>query len=146
MRNPCIICIIFLTTFCKPVVKLPVEEDFGWLEGNWVSDDGNLGEQWTYISADDRLEGLGWMIQNGDTIQTEIMQIVNRREKLFFMADTGNGSPVYFEITEKGPGYFMASNPFHDFPTKIEYRRTGERLSAVAANDERTVNFNLRRK
>ncbi|MCA6073381.1 DUF6265 family protein [Fulvivirga sedimenti] len=146
MRNIGIIGLVLFIASCKPVVKLPVEEEFGWLEANWVSTDGKMGEDWTYISAEDRLEGSGWELQSGDTVQTEIMQILSRRDKLFFMADTGEGSPVYFEITEKGSGYFVAGNPFHDFPTRIEYRRTGDRLNATAANDDRTVNFVFVRK
>ncbi len=143
MHKYVIIGLLMIGAGCKPVVKLPVQEEFGWMEGTWVGTDGLFGENWTYFNSEDRLEGIGWRLENGDTIQTEIMQILNRRDKIFFMADPGKGSPVYFEINEHRQYYFRAENPFNDFPSVIEYAREEDQLNATASSNEREVNFRM---
>ena len=128
---------------CKPVAQLPVADSFKWLEGTWLGSGGDEGETWNYIAAEDRMEGMAWKMVDGDTVTSESMQVLYRRDKLFYMAQPNDQGPVYFEVTEHGSDFFRASNPFHDFPNTIEYQREGAQLKARISSEEQEKEFSF---
>ena len=137
--------VLLLTCFsCRPVAQLPVQESLLWLEGVWLGQDGNSGETWNYIASEDRMEGIAWTLTDGDTTTTELMQLLYRRDKLFYMAQPEGQGPVYFEVKQQGPEFFSADNPFHDFPKTIEYQREGNQLSATISSEDRKMEFSFK--
>jgi len=140
------VALLLAAAACKPVAQLPVEENFQWLTGEWIGSGGEYGETWRYIGLEDRMEGIAWKLMGSDTVENETMQLLYRREKLFYMAQPAGQGPVYFEVTEQGTNSFVASNPFHDFPNKIEYRREGSQMKATISSDERKVDFDFVRR
>ena len=138
--------VILLIHACKPVATLPVEDGFLWLTGEWLMEDQLSGETWSYVPVEDRMDGRSWKIQGNDTVYLETMQIIHRRDKLFFMAEPSGSGPVYFEIVDSGSDYFVSENPFNDFPSRIEYRRTGNELNARISSEGREQTFSFIKK
>jgi hypothetical protein len=63
-------------------------------------------------------------------------------------APSPNGvpAPVVFTLTELEPGWAVFENPTHDFPTRLSYRREGDRLTIhVQGPDGRGPRFELTR-
>jgi hypothetical protein len=63
-------------------------------------------------------------------------------------APSPNGvpTPVVFTLTEQGPNAAVFENPTHDFPTRLAYRREGDRLVIhVTGPDGRGPRFELTR-
>jgi hypothetical protein len=55
----------------------------------------------------------------------EFMRIENRKEGIVFIAQPGGEQPTPFRLTAHDAKTLVFSNPAHDFPQRIEYRRTG---------------------
>jgi hypothetical protein len=92
------------------------------------------------------MEGQAWIISEGDTVINESMQLLYRREKLFFMAQPLEQEPVYFEVEDFTNNFFIAANPYNDFPNRIEYRRSGDQMKATISSASRKKDFNFIRK
>lgn len=57
---------------------------------------------------------------------------------------SGVPAGVVFTLTELAPGWAVFENPAHDFPTKLSYRREGDRLTIhVQGPDGRGPRFEL---
>jgi len=48
-----------------------------------------------------------------------------------FIAQPGGRPPVEFSRSDGGEDWVRFENPAHDFPTSIEYRRSGKALKAT---------------
>lgn len=116
-------------------------QNHGWLLGNWVrtnSKPGSAGfESWKKIN-DQEWRGRGWSMKGADTTFVEVLKIVTKDNKLFYVADVPeNNKPVYFEITSITQDSFTCENPSHDFPKTIHYRFDGMKVYArVSAGDK----------
>ena len=106
------------TTACRGLVT-----DAAWLTGAWHSD-GGAEELWT-AAAGRTMLGVGRTVVQGGTMAFEFMRIEERADGLVFVAHPSAGAGVEFRRTACRPDLLRFENPTHDFPQRIEYRRTG---------------------
>ena len=118
-----------------------------WLEGSWHADDG-AGEHWFRGADADVLVGQGFIVrasmedehdENPQAVEqtTETMEIQHRGDTYVYVASPAGQTPTEFVLTTLEPNHFIAENPSHDFPTRIEYLREGERLTAHVSSSAR---------
>jgi len=130
-----------------PAKKVPSVTDLHWLAGCWASVDSEAGsgEQWT-APAGGTLLGVSRTIKGGRTVAHEFLMIRAVDEgRIEYVAQPSGQSETIFELVEVGPHKAVFSNPEHDFPQRIVYERTGDRLVAriegEVRGEKRTLEF-----
>lgn len=130
----------FLLAACgKPS---PVEQ-LKWLEGNWkqVNQKGTRLslENWKYSNGE--LKGKGYTVDASsgtyDTLFIETLRIIIREQTLFYEADLPTQDPVLFRLTEEKEDSWVFSNPKHDFPKYIQYKKTEKGFNALVGDGKR---------
>jgi len=130
----------------------PVEDTDKWhlfenLAGGWIRAQGDSllsTEEWRYGEED--MYGIGITLENGDTIFSEQMGILEIEGKYFYEATVPhNPGPIQFELTILTDSGFTSENPKHDFPTKIEYKWNNDSLWVTISDDQRLVKFNFKK-
>ena|SRR5688500_13765998 len=111
-----------------------------WLLGKWrmASMTGDLVESW---QMKDDTTFVGWSYKlkpSGDTVLLENVELVYRNGQLRYIpiafGQNNNNKPVEFRFTSLTDDGFVAENPSHDFPQKIQYTlKTDNILSAVVS-------------
>jgi hypothetical protein len=110
-----------------------------WLLGKWrmASMTGDVVETW---QMKDDTTFVGWSYKlkpSGDTTILENVELVYRNGQLKYIPTAigqNNNKPVEFRFTALTEDGFVAENPSHDFPQKIQYElKTGNILSAVVS-------------
>jgi hypothetical protein len=111
-----------------------LEHDFTWLEGHWclTREGETVEEQWLKPSGGLVL-GMGRTVKNGEAKGFEYTRIEYRDGVPQFIAQVNGAPPVAFKLTAIGAGWARFENPAHDFPKRVEYRRTGAGLHAEIA-------------
>jgi hypothetical protein len=102
-----------------------------WLAGCWQGEGRTAGstEAWT-DGRIGRMLGVGQTLR-GSRGSFEFMQIATQADgTLVYVAQPGGRPPVNFTAKVVEPNRIVFSNPAHDAPKTIEYRRDGERLYA----------------
>ena len=104
--------------------------DFGWLEGCWVSPDGSSQEVW--VVEDERsLAGFAVGISDGKIGFYELMSIRQTEVGSWqFTAHPSGQASASFEAVEIDENSVVFANPDHDYPQEIRYAREGEQLYA----------------
>ncbi len=120
-----------ILSFCFLIVSSALfaqQNEFGWLIGTWQEakysfeiwkDEGN------FLSAS------AYQIdhQSGSKVVSEEIKLVKKGNDFYYIPDVaGPQGSIEFKITSFDENSFTAENPEHDFPKKIIYKRTGERL------------------
>ena len=103
-----------------------------WLTGSWVlaREDGLAEEHWTRPNGGTML-GLNRTVVNGRTVMWEFLRIEATPQGIVYLASPGGRHPpTPFALIEIGPRRVVFENPDHDFPQRIVYERTGDRLDA----------------
>jgi hypothetical protein len=128
----------------------PVARSFGWLSGHWCSqiDDQLIEEYWLPPNADLAL-GVGRTLKAGKIVTFEFMRIETRDGVTHYLAMHDGKPAVAFRLTASGPEWARFENPRHDFPKRVEYRRTPAGLHAEIAGPgkdgkEMVVSFDYR--
>jgi len=116
----------------------PPVESLAWISGRWVSEDGS---KWTEENWSSPKGGvmLGNSKQgNGNTaMEFELLRISpDAKGVVTYWASPGGQPPTPFALTNSTPNYALFENPAHDFPTRIEYRRDGQTLTATISGPE----------
>jgi hypothetical protein len=117
---------------------------FAWLSGHWCSESGDqlLEEVWLSSRGSAAL-GVGRTVKAGKTTFFEFMRIETRDGVTNFIAVLEGQEPVPFKLVASGADWARFENPQHDFPTRVEYRRTPAGLHAEIAgpgeNGKQTV-------
>jgi len=95
------------------------------LEGQWREVRGSavIDEVWTNNKGN-VIVGVSRTV-DGLSNAFEFMRIENRKEGVIFMAQPGGEQPTPFLLISHDANKLVFSNPAHDFPQRIEYRRTG---------------------
>lgn len=123
-------------------------DTLAWLSGTWqTADQPPSGERWA--REGDRLLGTGFAMRPADCAGvdacddveeiTEQLEIVVREGSLVYVATPIAQERTEFVISEASATHFVAENPSHDFPTRIEYRlhESPRRIEAHVSNAER---------
>ena len=108
--------------------------DLAWLSGCWEVNvpDKNLliTEQWMK-PAGGMMIGAGRTIKNGKAVDYEFLRIVEEADSVFYVAKpTANKDETRFRLVRSAPGEVVFENPSHDFPQRIIYKLSGDKLNA----------------
>lgn len=117
-----------------PAANAPTARDFGWLSGHWCAEiDGELLEEFWLPPVGDVALGIGRTIKGGKTTSFEFMRIQTRDGVTSLVAVLEGQAPTPFQLTASGAQWVRFENPQHDFPRRIEFRRTSSGLHAEIA-------------
>jgi hypothetical protein len=119
------------TAGTRPSTTTP---DLGWLVGHWCGErDGDfIEEQWLGARGDLML-GLSRTVRGEKTRNFEYMRIQSDGATITFIAQPNGAPPTPFALTAAGSDWARFENPTHDFPSRVEYRRTSQGLHAEIA-------------
>lgn len=105
----------------------PLKSEFGFLEGEWVSDQGTdtkFYESWHW--SDDHWEGTGSTVEQGDTLMIEQISVFAEKGSIYYGANTGSDEGrIDFRLAHDTLGIYIFRNPEHDFPNEIGYETFG---------------------
>jgi uncharacterized protein DUF6265 len=97
----------------------------GWFAGHWCSDrNGDFIEEQWLAPRGDLLLGLSRTVKGTKTASFEFLRIEWKDGVPSYIAQPQGQPPVAFKWTAGGPDWARFENPAHDFPTRVEYRRT----------------------
>ncbi|HET9482934.1 MAG TPA: DUF6265 family protein [Xanthomonadales bacterium] len=106
--------------------------DLSWIAGAWCGtlDGSRIEERWG--SGEGALMlGVSKTYGKKPRAEFEFMRIELDGPVPAYVAQPGGGPPVRFALSEAKPGFVRFSNPDHDFPKRITYRRTGDAMRAT---------------
>ena len=110
-----------------------VVHDFGWLSGHWcLEQGGELVEEAWLMPRGGLMLGIGRTLKAGKA-SFEFLRIELRAGVPNYVAQPGGAPPTAFRLTASGKGWARFENPEHDFPKRVEYRRTAQGLHAEIA-------------
>ena len=104
---------------------------FDWLAGQWCGGEGTerVEEHWLAPANGDLL-GVSRTLKNGRMASFEFLLIAKIAGVPTYLAQPGGRQPTAFPRSAGGEDWVRFENLAHDFPTRIEYRRTGDALQA----------------
>lgn len=106
-----------------------------WLVGTWKINAGNgyIVEQWKQTN-DSTFSGKSMFVKAaGDSVLQETIELSLRNGEWNYtptVVGQNNSKPVKFSIIYIGRSEFICTNPDHDFPQRIAYRRIKSSLQA----------------
>lgn len=120
-------------------------ENFDWILGKWQRINEQRGkvtfENWKKIN-DSEYSGIGFTIQNNDTINQEIMRILQTDGKWNLFVKTPEEKDfIKFEMSEIKEDKFEFKNDTLDFPKLIKYWKNGDNINALVSGDSLKLSF-----
>lgn len=150
MNNLKTILTILMLSFCLSCSKIEnttnkIEEiNFDWIVGNWErtnnQKDKQTFEQWNKKSKNEYF-GLGFTLQNKDTIFKENLKIAQNKGEWFLLVTGVNETPTPFLFSNYSDSSFICENEENEFPKIIEYSRSNNELTAIISDDSTTISF-----
>lgn len=131
----------------KPTMQS--SENFDWLLGNWKRTNDKNGKQtfenWKKISADE-YSGVGFTLQNNDTISKEEMTLLKANNRWNFLVKVQDEKNfISFEMAEINQDNFECKNDSLDFPNRIKYWKNGNKINALVSGDSMKLYFEFER-
>jgi len=118
-----------------------------WLIGCWTTtrNGSTIEEQWT-ATADGSLAGRGRTRRDGQVVGSEVVQITGQGNALRYTADPSGQAVATFTASASTDSSITFTNPAHDFPTRIAYRRAGPfglhaEIAGPGSGGERVISF-----
>jgi len=109
-----------------------------WLEGQWCGGDATMHLEETWLPGrGDMHFGVSRTTKEGRVVSFEFLRIALVDGKPTYLAQPGGKAATAFTRSAGGEHWVRFENPDHDFPKRIEYRRTGKALSAEIAGPGR---------
>jgi hypothetical protein len=122
---------------------------FDWLLGNWQRSNEAEGKEtfeFWHKSDSDSYSGIGFTMQDGDTVFFEKLRIARYDDEwIFAVRPSKKKEATRFEMTDIGSSEFTCTNDSNDFPSKINYWREGEKLMANVSNSEFEIWYEFNR-
>ena len=120
-------------------------QNFDWVLGEWKRSNEQAGketfETWKKVSDNEYL-GLGYTMENSDTIWKENITLINRDTVWNFeVTGKGESQPTIFLITNIEEERFESENQENEFPKVISYFREGRELHAVISGGGTEILF-----
>jgi hypothetical protein len=108
--------------------------DLHWFTGHWCAESESqfIEEQWL-APRGDILLGLSRTVKGAKTASFEFLRIEWTGGVPSYIAQPQGQPPVAFKLTASGADWARFENPAHDFPKRVEYRRTAGGLYAEIA-------------
>ena len=124
-------------------------ENFDWLLGKWqrINEEQSKTtfENWEK-NNNSEYNGIGFTIQNNDTISQETMKIVETNGKWNLLVKTLEEKEfVRFEMSEIQEDKFECKNDTLDFPKLIKYWKNGDKINALVSGDSLKLSFEFKR-
>ena len=119
-----------------------------WLADSWCSGSGEqrVEEHWL-PAAGGLMLGVSRSLVPGRKAQFEFLRIELIEGRPVYLAQPGGRPATAFKQAEAGPDWVTFSNPEHDFPQQIAYRRSGAALTATISGpgpDAKPLRIELR--
>jgi hypothetical protein len=133
MKNTCA---LFAVLVCATATAAdaPTVRDFDWLGGHWCGNDGDAAiEEYWLPPAGNLVLGVARGVKGGLTVEHEFLRIEIGANATQLVAILPGQPPTPFRLTASGEDWARFENPQHDFPTRVEYRRTSSGLHAEIA-------------
>lgn len=157
MKKAALIVIAIISISCnqgksenlQPTLKSTVlevkTENYDWLLGNWKRTNEKKGketlEKWNKVN-DTTYSGIGFTLQNNDTIFKEKMNLMKVRGKWNLTVTVSqDAAPIVFKGIEHNENEFICENKENDFPNIIKYWKKGKNLNAEISGGETKVLF-----
>ena len=131
---------LILLLLSSLAVAEPKAQDLDWLSGRWSN--GETEETWS-LPAGGSLLGRSRTVRGGETVFFEFLRVEEEDGTLMYRAMPGGESLTTFRLTESTAQSVLFSNPAHDFPKQIRYRRDGDVLLIEIGDGERSQSWNL---
>lgn len=124
-------------------------QNFDWLIGKWKRNNEEEGketfENWKKISKTEYY-GIGFTMQNGDTIKQEKIKIVKSNGKWNLIVKVPEETEsITFKMAKIETEKFTCTNDSLDFPKRIEYWKNGDKINALVSGDELEIPFEFER-
>jgi hypothetical protein len=88
------------------------------------------------------MNGRGINLKGTDTVFVEKLKIIVRENTIFYVADVPeNKEPVLFKATAITNTSVVFENPQHDFPKKIVYEWSDQKLKATISGDGKLIDY-----
>ena len=108
--------------------------------GYWIRQNDKPNQK-TYEIWNSDFTGIGFTMQQRDTIFKEVLSIVKKNDSLFLQVIGVNEQPTLFNFTEQTESSFTCENLKNEFPKKIKYRIESDTLKATVSNDDFSIDF-----
>ena len=108
----------------------PACDDLEWIVGTWVSEDGSNTERWSRGESL-VLVGDNVTVKNGEVVHREELRIERTAAGMDYRAAPSGQRPNSFTLTTCGSQWATFTDPEHDWPQSITYRRDGNALTAT---------------
>ncbi len=109
----------------------------GWLAGCWAaSDEGGTTEEHWMRPLGGTMLGTGRTVRNGRTVAHEFMRVEERDGRLVFISKPSGQAEASFVSQEITDSSIVFSNPAHDFPQRVLYRRQSDGSLAARIEGE----------
>jgi len=138
--------LLFVLSSCG--LAAPKTNKLDWLVGKWQRENVKAGktafEIWEWNNKS--LQGIGVTLQGADTVFAEKLSIIDKEGQLYYVANVGsNATPTFFKIVSYGKSGFISENPAHDFPKKITYSLSGNKMLATISGNGKQIPFSFRK-
>ncbi|MBN9293667.1 MAG: hypothetical protein J0G96_06785 [Flavobacteriia bacterium] len=137
MKTLLIILAIFSVEYTFSQTTFP-----SFLEGTWKMENRDIYEHWDQLNPHS-LKGFSYEISEGKRNITEYLDIAEDKGKINYTATVigqNSGKGVTFRLI-KSDSVFVFSNPSHDFPKKIVYKKRSETEILVTISNEKDKEF-----
>ena len=152
IRFSVLLCLgVFVCVF-SPTALGAQTSSLKWMAGCWERRGNNnlvVTEQWSFPRAK-MMFGAGQTTRRDSTIEYEHTRIFERDGRLVYSAQPSGQAPAEF-VADSVSGFSVTfSNPAHDFPQRVIYRRLGAdsllgRIEGIRGGQTRGVDFSYRR-
>ena len=117
-----------------PAGSAVISRDLAWLEGHWCGRQGEATVEEWWVLRGEALLSLGATTREGHLRSFEFMRIVDRgKQGIAFIAQPNGAPPTAFALAKLDGQSVTFSNPAHDFPQHVSYRRDATGLHAEIA-------------
>ncbi len=116
------------------------------LQGTWKMKNREVYEHWDQLN-DQVLKGFSYRMDNGKMYISEYLEISEKKGKINYTATVlgqNGGQGVDFRLT-RSDSLFVFSNPGHDFPKKIIYKKLSdtELLVTISNDGDKVISYTL---
>ncbi|MBX3294116.1 MAG: hypothetical protein KF762_00140 [Acidobacteria bacterium] len=112
----------------------PTVASVSWIAGCWEINDTAreriVQEQWMKPAGGVML-GMARTIRAGRLVNWEFTRLIEKDGDVFYVAKPSqNAAETFFKLVKSSSNEAVFENPEHDFPQRIIYRRSGDKLTA----------------
>lgn len=139
--------IIMLSSCYRPTARETMQ-DLQQLNGKWSSSESILFNEYWLIKSDTMLMGMGYSLQERDTVFKEELKIFYDEGSVFYGAKVGeNDQFIVFKMTNAGKNNWIFENHEHDYPNIIRYEIDDDQLvaSTTNSNGNKKIEFIMKR-